>query len=393
MPWKVNGLVSERMKLIMRLEAGEPMSVLCRDFGISRKTGYKFLERYKRYGIEGLFDQKRSPISRPFKTPERIEQRVLELKERYPDWGARKIREKLIVPGDLDTKPPCTITVHRILRRHGKVEITKQRKANPAFRSEKVRTSSRPNEIWCLDYKGQFRTKDKNLCYPLTLTDHFSRYLLLCEALESTQTKPTMVALQEVFEEQGLPDAILSDNGTPFGSQGIFGLSQISIWLLRLGINILRIEPGHPEQNGRHERMHLTLKRATTRPAGDHLLQQQERFDHFLKVYNDERPHEALGMKTPSAFWQKSERKMPVHLPEPDYAKEDLVRVVTQYGRVTLRKGKDFILSNVFINQPIALTEIDNQLWSVKFMNYELGTVDEVTQKFKPNDYLTMSPM
>jgi transposase InsO family protein len=381
------------MKMIIRLDQGEDMTALCREFGISRKTGYKFLERYKRYGIPGLYDQKRAPITRPFKTPEPVELKILELKEKYPHWGARKIRERLPPPEELGYKTPCSITVHRVLRKHGKVTAKKQRRANPAFRSEKIRSTASPNEIWSLDFKGQFRTKDGHLCYPLTLSDHFSRYLLLCEALEGTQSKPAEIALTEAFETYGLPDAVLSDNGCPFGSRGIFGLSRISLWLMRLDINILRIEPGHPEQNGRHERMHLTLKRATTRPAANNIFQQQERFDRFKREYNEERPHEALEMKTPASVWQKPNRKMPTELPEPSYQNEDLVRYVTNYGQVALRKGRHFTLSSAFIDQPVALTEVDENLWRVKFMNYELGFVDETTGKFKPNEHLTLSPM
>ncbi|MGZ3722605.1 MAG: integrase core domain-containing protein [Bdellovibrionales bacterium] len=394
MPWKVSGTVSERMKLIIRLDQGEQMADLCREFGISRKTGYKFLERYKRYGVPGLYDQKRAPITRPFRTPESVEQKVLELKERYPHWGARKIRERLPSADELGFQIPCTITVHRILRKHGKVPAAKQRKAgNPAFRSEKIRSTSAPNQIWSLDFKGQFQTKDKRLCYPLTLSDHFSRYLLLCESLEGTTSRPAEIALEETFVAHGLPDAILSDNGCPFGSRGIFGLSRISVWLMRLGVEVLRIEPGHPEQNGRHERMHLTLKRATSRPAADNLLQQQEKFDRFMNEYNNERPHEALDMKTPSEVWQKPVRQMPSSPPEPNYKNEDLIRVVTTNGSVNLRTGRGFQLSYAFVDQPIALTEVEEKLWRVKFMNYELGFVDETTEKFKPNEYLNLSPM
>lgn len=394
MPWKVSQLVSERMKLVLRIDQGEPMSALCREFGISRKTGYKFLERYRRYGIEGLSDQTRAPITSPSRTSQTVEQRVLELKERYPDWGARKIRTKLPTPEELGCKVPCVITVHRILRKHGKVATKKQRRAgHAAFRSEKIRSTSAPNEIWALDFKGQFRTRDSRLCYPLTLSDHFSRYLLVCEALENTRSKPAEIALAEAFDIYGLPNAILSDNGCPFGSRGIFGLSRLSLWLMRLEVDVLRIEPGHPEQNGRHERMHLTLKRATTRPAANNSLQQQERFDRFRREYNEERPHEALGMKTPSSVWCRPTRKMPTALPDPNYDNEDLVRLVGANGQVPLRNSKAFFLSGAFENQPVALTETEENLWRVKFMNYELGFVDETTGVFSPNKFLTLSPM
>lgn len=394
MPWKVSQLVSERMKFILRIEAGENISTLCREFGISRKTGYKFLERYKLYGVEGLSNQSRSPISKPFKTSEHVVQKILELKERYPDWGSRKIRERLPGPEELGCPIPCVITVHRILRRNGKVERRKSRRAgNTAFQSEKIRTTTEPNQIWGLDFKGQFRTKDHNLCYPLTLSDHYSRYLLLCEALEGAQSKPSQVALTEAFYNYGLPDAILSDNGCPFGSQGLFKLSRLSVWFMRLGIEVMRIEPGHPEQNGRHERMHLTLKQATTRPAANNSFQQQERFDRFRNEYNQERPHEALGMKTPASVWKKSRREMPTILPEPNYQNEDIVREVTKSGHIHFKRRTAFILSSVFFGQQVGLTEVDNNLWRIRFMNYELGIYDEVNKMFKPNEYLNLLPM
>lgn len=394
MPWKVSHLVSERMKFVLRLEQGENMSTLCREFGISRKTGYKFLERYKIHGIEGLDNQRRSPITKPFKTPESVEQKILELKDRYPDWGARKIRERLPTSEALGSLLPSVITVHRILRRHGKVERRKHRLAgNTAFRSEKIRSTSAPNQIWGLDFKGQFRTRDGKLCYPLTLSDHFSRYLLLCEALEGAQTVPAEIALSEVFHSYGLPDAILSDNGTPFGSQGLFKLSRLSVWFMRLGIEVMRIEPGHPEQNGRHERIHLTLKRATTRPAAQNLLQQQERFDRFVREYNEDRPHESLGMKTPASAWIKPTKKMPAILPEPDYQNEDLIREPTNCGQIHLQRGKMFTLSKVFFGHPVALTEVEERLWRIRFMKYEIGYFDEAAGMFRPNTYLTLLPM
>lgn len=390
MPWEVSNIMSERMKLILRLEQGEQMSTLCREFGISRKTGYKFLERYKLYGPDGLRDQRRSPISKPSKTSEPIEQRILEIKQQYPTWGARKIREKL---KSFDDKVPHQMTVHRILARNGKVSKQKQRRSNPAFRSEKIQTTTRPNEIWSIDFKGQFQTKDGKDCYPLTLSDHFSRFLILCESLEGTASRPAEIALEEAFLEYGLPDAILSDNGCPFGSRGIFGLSRLSVWFMRLGIDVLRIEPGHPEQNGRHERMHLTLKRATTRPAADNLLQQQERFNRFIREYNNERPHEALDMKIPSEVWEKPKRKMPETLPIPAYENEDLIRFVASNGYVNIQKGKKFQLGYAFADQPVAITEVEDNLWRVRFMDYELGLADEVTGKFTPNKFLNLLPM
>lgn len=393
MPWKVSHVVTERMNFIVRVKNGERMSELCREYGISRKTGYKFLERFERLGASGLEDQRRAPIRQAHRTSAAMEKQILQLKTRYASWGARKLRERLLRTSSGDLRVPSVLTIHRILAKHGRVETRKSRRSQPAFRSEKIRQTTQPNQIWAMDFKGQFRTQDQKLCYPLTLTDHYSRYVLACEALEDTRSLPVEGVLRMLFEEQGLPEAILSDNGCPFGAVGLFGLSRISVWLLRLEVDVLRIEPGHPEQNGRHERMHLSLKRATTRPSARNLLQQQERFEHFKHEYNFERPHEALGMKTPSEVWAKPKRTLPGQLPEPDYSAHDLVRIVYESGLVALQNGTKFHLSKAFAGQPIALTEEDDGLWRVSFMRYDLGFVDAKNGTFKPVEALNLSPM
>jgi len=392
MPWKVSVAVDQRKGFILRLKAGERMSELCREYGISPKTGYKFLKRYEDSGESGLLDKSRAPLTQAARTPERLEEKILAFKDRYPTWGARKLSELLSRNGEASV--PTINTIHRILAKHGRVEHKKRRVANPAFRSKNIQSSKEANELWCMDFKGQFKTQNNQLCYPLTITDHFSRYLLTCEGLEDTRSLPVEKALDRAFREYGMPLGILSDNGCPFGApKALFGLSRISVQLIRLGIKVLRIEPGHPEQNGRHERMHLTLKRSTTRPASHNLLQQQERFDDFQNEYNNERPHEALAMKTPASAWHRSHREMPSTLPTPDYKMKDLVRNVYEGGGVLLKNRKKFALGAAFTGQPIALTEEDDGIWKVSFMQYDLGYVDEKTYKFEPMDELTLSPM
>src|SRR5271165_4027733 len=282
MPWKECSVMDERLRFVARLLDGEAMSKVCREFGISRKTGYKIFDRYKEQGLEALSDRSRRPIRYANQLAPQVETLIVSFKRDKPHWGARKIRELLVRRLDGDFRIPAKSTVHTVLCRHGLVKPLSQGGA--------------PNDLWCADFKGEFKLGDGRYCYPLTVTDHASRYLLLCEALESTRENLAVTAFDRLFRERGLPLAIRSDNGVPFASpNALFNLSKLSVWWLRLGIAIERIKPGHPQQNGRHERMHLTLKKEATRPPGMNSLQQQDRFDAFVHEFNTERPHEALG--------------------------------------------------------------------------------------------------
>jgi len=318
MPWKVSDPVSERMKFITRLLEGERMSDLCGEFGISRKTGCKLRARYASEGLAGLYDRSRRPHRSPRRTPTVVADQVVALRQRYPTWGPKKLRARLekLHP---EVLWPAASTIGVLLKDAGLVDGRKRRRRAWPTPPSQRRESSSANELWSIDFKGQFRMGNSRYCYPLTVSDHFSRYLLGCEALEATKAEPAARALESVFRTHGLPERMRSDNGTPFASTGLGGLTQLSVWLLRLGIELERIEPGHPEQNGRHERIHLTLKQETTRPAGGNLLQQQERFDDFCTRYNQERPHEALQMRTPAAIYQPSARKLPEALEPPTY--------------------------------------------------------------------------
>src|ERR1700693_453711 len=307
MPWKERSVTDERMRVVIRLKEGEGIASLWREFGISRKTGYKIFERYEQCGLEGLSDRARRPFRYANQLPEQVEAAIVSAKREKPYWGARKIRERLLRRLPHAIKVPASSTVHAVLDRHGLVT----RAARPRTRAEGTSLSDglRPNDLWCTDYKGEFQLGDKRYCYPLTVTDHASRYLLLCEALESNREHFAFLAFERLFKERGLPQAIRSDNGVPFASpNGLFNLSKLSVWWLRLGISIERIRPGHPQQNGRHERMHLTLKQEGTRPAGQNILQQQAKFDAFIEEFNTERPHEALGMKCPAEIYTPSSK-------------------------------------------------------------------------------------
>jgi transposase InsO family protein len=240
----------------------------------------------------------------------------------------------------------------------------------------------RPNDLWCTDYKGEFQLGDKRYCYPLTVTDHASRYLLLCEALESNRQELAFRAFERLFRERGLPQAIRSDNGVPFASPpGLFQLSRLSVWWLRLGISIERIRPGHPQQNGRHERMHLTLKKEATRPAGRNILQQQAKFDHFVEEFNRERPHEALGMQCPIVY--SASPRLYQGIPEPHYPFHDRTVIVTSCGRLCLYRKK-INLSTSLAGQAVGVQEVDQGIWLVSFMEYDLGYIDLEERTLQP---------
>jgi putative transposase len=298
--------MDERLRFVARVIEGEKMAVICRDFGISRKTGYKIFERYKDCGLEGLKDRSRRPYRQANQLPFQLESLILRLKRQRPSWGAPKIREKIRRQYS-GIHLPAISTVHAVLDRHGLV--SKERKRRYKANGTELSKPDQPNDLWCADYKGEFMLADRRYCYPLTVTDFASRYLLRCEALATTREKFAFTVFERAFREFGLPKAIRTDNGVPFAApNGLFGLSKLSVWWLRLGIGIERIKPGHPEQNGRHERMHLTLKKEATKPAAENMLQQQGKFDDFIETYNHDRPHQALGMKTPSDLYTSSPR-------------------------------------------------------------------------------------
>ena len=283
MPWRESSVMAERVRFVARLLEGESMSSVCREFGISRKTGYKIFNRYQSEGMEAFCDRSWRPVRNANQLPEPVVQLIVETKRGKPHWGARKIREVLVRRLASEVCIPAKSTVHAVLDRHGLVKRAKQRRRMKA-RGTPLSAGLDPNDLWCCDYKGEFKTGNGRYCYPLTVTDHASRAILLVEAHENTKETNALEAFRRLFEERGMPQAIRSDNGLPFASpNGLYNLSKLSVWWLRLGIKIERIEPGKPQQNGRHERMHLTLKKETARPPGANALQQQARFDDFVK--------------------------------------------------------------------------------------------------------------
>ena len=393
MPWRECSVMEERLRFVARLLEGEAMTDVCRAFGISRKTGYKIFGRYKDEGLDALADRSRRPVRYANQLPGQVERLIVELKRDKPHWGARKLRELLIRKLAGDVRIPAKSTVHAILDRHGLVAQAKRRrnKATGTPLSQAVD----PNHLWCADFKGEFKLGNGRYCYPLTVTDQASRYLLLCEAFESTREVPVIEAFQQLFRERGLPVAIRSDNGLPFASpNGLYNLSRLSVWWLRLGIAIERITPGCPQQNGRHERMHLTLKKEATRPPGLNSLQQQDKFDAFRREFNAERPHEALAMKRPAEFYTASPRSYN-GLPEIDYPFHDRDILVTACGRICMHRKK-INLSTVLAGQRLGIKEVDDGIWLVTFMHYDLGYIDLEQRTLQTIDNpfgTTLSPM
>ena len=387
--------MDERLKFIARLLDGEKMAPMCREFGISRVTGYKIFNRYKECGLDALNDQSRRPYRHANKLPFQVERTILSIKREYPTWGAPKIRDKVIKEYPM-IKPPAVSTIHAVLDRNGLVKRRKRRR----YKAEGtvLNAAHKPNGLWCADYKGEFLLGNKKYCYPLTITDYRSRYLFTCEGLESTRSDFAFSVFERAFKDFGLPKAIRTDNGIPFASgNSLFGLSKLSVWWLRLGINIERIKPGHPEQNGRHERMHLTLKNEATRPASFNFLQQQERFDRFMEVYNNQRPHQALNGAYPGEVYTPSVR---TYRPpdDPEYPYHDRTIRVTRCGRICIGKRK-INLSTVFAGQIIGIREVADEIWLVSFMDYDLGFFDKekgrvepALNPFGPDKVLTMSP-
>lgn len=387
MPWKELSVVSEREIFVQRLNAGEKMVDLCREYGVSRKTGYKFLKRFNDYGKSGLSDQSRRPESFARSIAPCIKQRILEIKSEFPTWGAAKIRERLRRL-DSGLYVPARSTIHEFLFQCELVKRRRVRRKNWSVRNQAHVETNAPNQLWCADFKGQYRLKTEQLCYPLTITDHFSRYLIECEALENCRENASTLVFERIFKEFGLPDGIRTDNGSPFGSQGLFGLSKLNVWWLKLGIKLCKIQPGKPQQNGRHERMHLTLKRDALRTKATSFLNQQERFEDFKTIYNDQRPHESLQMRTPSELYQTSTKQYPDRIPEHEYKGFTHQAVITNCGYVNIHRGEKFFVSKVLGNETVGLKKECDQIWAVYFMNYRLGTYDRDEETFYPSETL-----
>lgn len=388
MPWITVEPMDQKILFIGDYLRGEQaISRLCERYGVSRKTGYKWIARYQADGCDGLEERSRKPQHHPAQTPYAVRKRIIELRTQMRlTPGAKKIRAKLAQ--ELDA-PPAVSTINKILSQEGLSE----RRASPRRYDRyphKLARALLPNDIWSVDFKGQFKLGNDQWCYPLTLMDDVSRYLLTVKALDSTKGAGTKAAFTRAFQSYGLPRMIRSDNGTPFASRSTAGLSSLSVWWIRLGIYPERIEPGKPQQNGKHERMHRTLKRHTTRPAANTMASQQSSFDDFIDAYNHERPHEALEMQLPADVYGSSPRPFPETLPDIEYPDYFRVKRVTHSGIIYWDNGRGYI-SHLLKNQWVGLDEVDDGVLDVYFSFYKLGRID-TTKPYKGNrDYWSVN--
>lgn len=356
------------------------MSDLCVEFGVSRKTGYKLKQRYDALGVSGLEDQSRAPKHRPQQTPPEMVALVEAARRDHPTWGPRNL--KVMLEAQLGHPLPSASTLGAILVRGGLCAPRRHRaRTHPGATG--LTAAAAPNDVWCIDYKGQFRLGDPTYCYPLTVTDQHSRYLLGCDAMAAIDERHARDTLELLFRTHGLPTVMRSDNGAPFATVGLRGLSVLSVDWMRLGIRPERIRPAHPQDNGQHERMHRTLKQATTRPARANLLQQQEAFDTFVAEFNTVRPHEALGMRKPADVYHDSARTYPDSLPEPAYPTPDDVLTITVGGALGLTRRKRIYVAKALAGQPVGIREAAGGRWLVSFRDLDLGHV-EPDDRFTP---------
>jgi putative transposase len=377
MPWKETNPVLERHHFAQDLESGHwTMTELCLRYGISRNTGYKWLERFRHEGPRGLLDRSRAPRFVPHQTPAEVITLILEEHRRY-GWGARKILKRLRTR-DPKRPWPARSTIFDILARHGHVHRRRRRRFWKHPGTVPLRTTG-PNQVWTIDFKGQFRMRNGVYCYPLTVIDHFSRYLLGCQGLRDVGGVGVKPQLRRLFRAYGLPEAIRSDNGAPFASSGIHGLNHLNVWWLQLGITHQRITPGSPQENGAHERLHKTLKERAARPPAANLNLQQRVLNRFRKTYNELRPHEALDDETPASRWTPSPRRYPEHIARPEYPGHFEVRKVSSAGTFRLHSGQHF-LSQALNFEYVGFEEIEDSLWNIVYYDTLLGRFDERTQ-------------
>jgi putative transposase len=380
MPWKEVKPMEQKILFIADyLRGGRSFMELCRSYGISRKIGYKWIGRYRDGGMDALYERSRKPHLSPQSTPYSICKEIIAIRtKRRIQPGPKKIQAVLCAQHPEWTVPSKT-TIYNILRREGLVEKRKLRRRVPA-EPKPLGLAHEPNDLWSADFKGQFLTGDGKWCYPLTIMDHKSRYLLDCRALPGTALQAVQSAFERIFREYGLPHRIRTDNGVPFASQSVRGISHLSRWWIRLGIVPERIEKGKPQQNGNHERMHRTLKDAVLRPPSRTSAQQQEVFDEFRNEYNEERPHEALDQKPPASRYRPSSRRMPEQLPELEYPGHYRLATVSSNG-VMYCFGRFIYVGHVLTGERVGLEEIKDGIWNVYFGPLVLGYVDLTAEK------------
>lgn len=389
MPWKEVSPMDQKVLFIADfLRNAMTFSELCHRYGISRKTGYKWVARYEQLGIEGLQNRSSKPHRQPLRTPYTVRKAIVELRTKYQEpWGAKKIQATLKRDYP-DWEIPSKTTIYNILNGEDLVQPQRRRKRVPVS-VQPFAAVTKPNEVWSADFKGQFKTGNGAWCYPLTIMDHQSRYLLACQDLRGTQLESTKQVFEALFRKYGLPQRIRTDNGVPFASNSAGGLSKLSKWWVRLGIIPERIKPGKPQQNGQHERMHKTLKAATIIPPARNSKLQQQAFDAFQDYYNNERPHEGLDQQAPAMKYTASLRKMPESLPELEYPGHFKVALVHPNG-IIQHQGCRVYVAGLLKGEKVGVEEIDDGVWEVYYGPLKLGRFDMNTIRTSGSDYLTL---
>jgi transposase InsO family protein len=374
--------MEEKLRFVFEYERGEDsMTELCQRYSIARETGYFWLRRYRAAGVAGLVERSRAAQRHANQTPEGIERMVLELRQAHMRWGPRKLK-RILERDEPGRGWPAASTIGALLKREGLVVARKKRWRTAPY-TEPLAHADAANRVWCADFKGWFRTADRERIDPLTISDAHSRYLLRCQAVENTETARVQAIFEAAFREYGLPDAIRTDNGAPFASRALAGLSRLAVWWIKLGIVPERIAAGHPEQNGRHERMHRTLKQEAAQPPAANRRQQQQALDRFRQQYNQVRPHEALGMCTPASVYQPSPRPFPVRVPEVEYPTTMLVRSVRPHGHFRWKKH-DVFLSEVLWGEAVGLQPEDDRWFTLYFAQLPLARFDSHKLRVTP---------
>jgi putative transposase len=374
--------MEEKLRFVLQYDSGEhSMTELCQRFEIARETGYVWLRRYRQAGVRGLLERSRAAHRHGNQTPEEIERLVLELRQAHMRWGPRKLQR--ILQRDEPGRPwPAVSTIGALLKREGLVVARKKRKRTAPY-SEPLAHANGANRVWCADFKGWFRTGDQERMDPLTISDAHSRFLLRCQVVEKTDTARVQAIFEAAFREYGMPEAIRTDNGAPFASRALAGLSRLAVWWIKLGITPERIQAGHPEQNGRHERMHRTLKQEVAQPPAANRRKQQQALDGFREEYNGVRPHEALQMQTPAAVYQSSPRTFPAQVPEPQYPETMVVRSVRRKGHFRWKK-QDVFLSEVLWSERVGLLPEDERWFTIYFAQYPIARFDSQQLRVTP---------
>ena len=374
--------MEEKLRFVFEYESGEhTVTELCQRYGIARETGYVWLRRYRQAGAAGLVEQSRATHRHRNQTPEELEQMILELRQAHMRWGPRKLK-RVLERDEPGRVWPATSTIGDLLKREGLVVARKKRSRTAPYTAPLAHADG-ANRVWCADFKGWFRTGDGERIDPLTISDAHSRYLLRCQAVEKSDTARVQAIFEAAFREYGMPAAIRTDNGPPFASSAVAGLSRLAVWWIKLGIVPERIAAGHPEQNGRHERMHRTLKQEVAQPPAANRRKQQRALDRFRQEYNQVRPHEALQMNTPAAIYEPSEKKYPACVSAPDYPESMLVRSVRRRGHFRWKKHEVF-LSEVLWGERVGLSPVDDRWFTIYFAQYPIARFDSQGLRVTP---------